>query len=105
MGRFRFTGMPGYHGHHWLEVQPNSSQGAILRHTIQMEVTGWARLSWLLIIRPLHNALLEDALYLARKAMGMQAIQRPWSLWVKCLRRVNYRQPAEHQAKHMDKMQ
>jgi hypothetical protein len=102
MVRFSFTSPPGYQGYHSLEVQPNGDQGSILRHTIRMEVTGWARLSWLLIMRPLHDALLEDLLYLARIATGISVTQRPWSLWVKFLRHVRYRQPASDRSKSRD---
>ncbi|MEJ2621634.1 MAG: SRPBCC family protein [Candidatus Thiodiazotropha sp.] len=103
MARFRFTDMPGFNGHHWLEVLPGPTQGSILRHTIQMEVTGWARLYWLLIVRYLHDALLEDALYQAQIAMGIPATQRPWSLWVKFLRRMRYKQPANHTTSRLEK--
>ena len=91
--KFRFTGPSGYDGHHWLEVQPDGDRGSLLRHTIRMRATGRAWLSWLLIIRPLHDALLEDALSRARSALGMPAARRPWSLWVRCLRRLRYRLP------------
>ena len=91
--KFLFTDPPGFDGHHWLEVQPDSQQGSILRHTIHMKVTGRALVSWLLIIRPLHDALLEDALSRVRLAVGMPARRRPWSLWVRFLRWIRYRQP------------
>jgi hypothetical protein len=89
--RFRFTAPPGFNGHHWFEVLPSNEQGAILRHTIDMQVTGRRLLSWLFIIRPLHDALVEDAFYNAEQALGLPARRRPWSLWVRVLRRVRYR--------------
>ena len=100
MVKFRFTAPPGYHGHHWLELQTTGPRGSILRHTIRMNVNGRARLSWLFIIRPLHDALLEDALARARSAMGMPAKRRPWSVWVRLLRRLRYRMPAPDTSSH-----
>jgi len=103
MVKFRFTAPPGYHGHHSFEVLPNSPQGSILRHTIRMKVAGRARLSWLLIIRPLHDAVLEDILYRARMAMGAPAMQPQWSLWVRLLRRVRYGRSATRQSQNLEK--
>jgi hypothetical protein len=60
----------------------------MLRHAIEMEVKGAALLSWALVIRPLHDALLEDALATARASLGMAPRMRPWSPWVRILRRV-----------------
>jgi len=39
-----------------------------------------------LMIRPLHDALIEDALGNAERACGGTAPRRPWSLWVRILR-------------------
>lgn len=86
MVKFRFTGPRGLNGHHWLEVLPKAQQRTLLRHTIDMRVSGIALLSWPLVIRPLHDALLEDALALAQASLGITPVVRPWSWWVKCLR-------------------
>lgn len=94
--RFRFTGPPGFNGHHWFEVQTDGRQGSLLRHTIHMQTSPRAWLSWLFIIRPLHDALVEDALSRARVAVGMPPQQRPWSLWVRLLRQVRYRQGVQN---------
>jgi hypothetical protein len=90
LARFRFTRPSEFIGHHWLEVQPDGQQGSILLHTIDMQASlkGW--ISWWFLIRPLHDALLEDAFCNARVAMGMPEQRRPWSLWVRMLRRVRY---------------
>lgn len=84
--KFRFLGPRGFDGHHWLEVLPMGGHGTLLRHTIRMRGHGPALLSWPLAIRPLHDALLEDALALAQASLGATPAVRPWSLWVKFLR-------------------
>lgn len=84
--RFRFLGPRGFVGHHWLEVLPQGAGGTVLRHTIRMRPQGLARLTWPLAIRPLHDALLEDALARAEAAIGTMPQVRPWSRWVRLLR-------------------
>jgi hypothetical protein len=86
MVKFRFLGPRGFNGSHWLEVLPKGENSTVLRHTIGMRAEGAALLSWPLIIRPLHDALLEDALALAQASVGAVPVVRPWSPWVKFLR-------------------
>ncbi|MDD5297740.1 MAG: hypothetical protein PHU46_12575 [Rhodocyclaceae bacterium] len=84
--KFRFMAPSGFEGGHFFEVLPAGGRGALLRHTLDMSVTGLAALSWLLVYRPLHDALLEDALALAQLSLGKVPQIRPWSLWVRALR-------------------
>ena len=84
--RFRFTGPRGFEGHHRLELVPNTARSSLLRHTIEMSARGSARLTWPLFFRPLHDALLEDALAVAQASLGQTPLVRPWSLRVRVLR-------------------
>ncbi|HMU81621.1 MAG TPA: acyl-CoA dehydrogenase family protein, partial [Microthrixaceae bacterium] len=61
----------GFVGHHWLEVLPQAAGGAVLRHTLRMHTRGLARFTWPVAIRPLHDALLEDALARAEAATSL----------------------------------
>jgi hypothetical protein len=54
-------------------------------------------LTWLLVVRPLHDALMEDAMALAQARLGLEPDVRPWSRWVKCLRWVMSRGQARAQ--------
>jgi hypothetical protein len=83
---FRFTGPRGFEGHHRLEVLHPSAQSCVLRHTIEMTTHGAARLTWPLFFRPMHDALLEDALAVAQASLGQTPLVRPWSLRVRLLR-------------------
>ena len=85
---FRFLSPRGFVGTHWFEVLEHGSSGATLRHTIDMALVGSARISWPLVIRPLHDALVEDALTNAQVALGEQPTPKRWSPWVQLLRRV-----------------
>jgi hypothetical protein len=83
--RFRFKAPRGYNGWHELEVL-SEGDGTLVRHTIDMNATGPALLTWPLAIRWLHDALLEDAFATAEVSLGITPTVIPWSLWVKFLR-------------------
>lgn len=84
--KFRFTSPKGFNGFHRYEVVRLTQQSVRLHHTIEMTVHGSAFLTWPLIIRPLHDALLEDALATAQASLGMIPQMQEWSLWVKFIR-------------------
>ncbi len=84
--RFRFIGPKGFDGYHGYEVVADPERPLVLRHTLTMHTRGWAAVSWTLLYRPLHDALLEDSLASAQNALGLPARTRAWSLWVKILR-------------------
>ncbi|KUP96864.1 SRPBCC family protein [Thermobifida cellulosilytica] len=90
--RFRFEAPAGFHGHHEYAVIPLGEEEALLRHSLVMRTTGWARLSWPLFYRPLHDALIEDSLDRACRSLGL-AVARPhrWSPLVRLLRTVAVR--------------
>jgi hypothetical protein len=84
---FRFTGPPGISGtHQWLgEPAPS---GCRLSHTIDGRVAGKMLLWWPLVLRPLHDALIADALDKGELALtGALAGPRSWPRWVRLLRR------------------
>jgi len=86
MVKFRFTEPKGFDGHHWFEVVPRGERFAVLRHSLQIDARGSALISWPLVFRPLHDALIEDALALAQTSLGLPSAVRPWSPWVQFLR-------------------
>jgi hypothetical protein len=83
---FRFSGPKGFKGVHRFEVLKGTDTSATLRHVIQMNTSGPALLSWPLLFRPLHDALLEDCLSQAQASLGLPPQVRSWSPWVKFLR-------------------
>lgn len=86
--RFRFTAPRGFHGTHAFSVEPVDQGRARLRHILEMRTTGPARVSWPIVFRPLHDALVEDALDMAERRMGATPRPRGWSPWVRVLRGV-----------------
>lgn len=89
--RFRFTGPEGLNGWHSLDVEPVGNGRSTLRHTLRAELQGATRLSWPLAFRWLHDALVEDALDCAARALGESLPDRPHSLPVRILRRLGRR--------------
>lgn len=84
--RFRFSSPRGFDGWHELRVVANQPAGCGLVHVLSMRTSGAATLLWPLIFRPLHDALLEDALSKAQASLGEVVRGHPWSMHVKLLR-------------------
>jgi hypothetical protein len=83
--RFRFTGPRGFHGWHEFAVHA-SSGGCRLVHVLEMNARGPARISWPVVYRPLHDALVEDALDRAERILTGEEATSRWSLYVRMLR-------------------
>jgi hypothetical protein len=84
---FRLKAPRGFNGGHGCEIIETGNETVVLRHRITMRISGPALLTWPLVIRPLHNALLEDALDLAECYCDPDAQPRShWSSWVRFLR-------------------
>ncbi len=82
--KFRFTAPRGFYGFHALQLKDHD-QGCLLEHDLQMAASLWGWLQWHLIYRPLHDALLEDALDKAAGHFGQPPRNR-YSLYVRLLR-------------------
>ena len=85
MVRFRFTGMPGVDGWHAFEVLDATPQHCVLEHRLEARISGRALLKWALVIRPLHDACVEDILSQAQASLGMAAWPVPWPAYVRLL--------------------
>ncbi len=83
---FRFLAPAGFDGTHAFEVLPQTTGGCELVHTIAMDTRGAALLSWPLVFRPLHDALLEDLLDRAAALTGTVGEWAEWSARVRVLR-------------------
>lgn len=84
--RFRFTGPDGFNGYHEFQTVVQGTGSTVLRHSLKMTTRGFARLSWPVVFRPLHNALVEDALTTAEASLGLSPRSEPWSPWVRFVR-------------------
>jgi hypothetical protein len=84
--RFRFTHPKGFIGTHCFSLAKTNDHIVQIKHEINMRLEGSAKLSWPLIIRWLHDALLEDAFDKAESFITSRSINHTWSLWVRFLR-------------------
>jgi hypothetical protein len=85
--RFRFERPRGFVGYHEFRVVGGKDRSAELVHILEARMRGTARITWPLVFRPLHDALIEDALDNAeREASGQPTGSRPWSRYVRGLR-------------------
>ena len=84
--KVRFTRPSGFKGHHWLEVMEVDTNSCQIRHTIQMQTDWLGSIQWLLAIKSLHNALIEDAFDKVENHFTGEGKTTPWNIWVRCLR-------------------
>ncbi|MDD7812296.1 SRPBCC family protein [Mycobacterium sp. CSUR Q5927] len=83
--RFAFRQPAGLDGYHEWEARP-APAGYELRHRLVADAWGWTRLSWPVIWRWLHDALIEDALDKAAGNLGCPGPRNSWSVYVRMLR-------------------
>ncbi len=95
--RFRFLGPPGFDGYHAFQIVEVSSARTLLRHTLEMNTHGLALISWPVVFRPLHNALIEDSLARAEASPHHEPRVLSWSPWVRLLRWVLFAGKARQQ--------
>lgn len=82
---YRITGPRGLDGWHGWDVEARGDR-TVLRHTVEAHVTGGMRLGWPLVVRPMPDAIHEDILDEAERAVGGVPAGRSWSPWVRALR-------------------
>jgi hypothetical protein len=84
--RFRFSRPAGFNGGHRFQVESTGVDRVRLCHVLEMHATAGARLSWPLVFRPLHDALIEDALDRAETFADGKPREPHWSHSVRTLR-------------------
>lgn len=87
---FEFDPSVGLRGWHRFELVPlgDEDHGVVLRHVLVGRLRRWARLTWPLAVRWLHDELIEDLLDNAERALGATPRHRQHSVWVRVLRRL-----------------
>lgn len=86
---FEFEPGQGIDGRHEISAEPAGPGRTLLRHVAEAELSGVMRLAWPLAIRWAHDAVLEELLDNAERAVGVGPA-RPYrrSAWVRLLRAV-----------------
>jgi len=86
--QFKFYKPKGFNGVHRFEINELEEGKTELKHVIEMNVVGFGILNWFLVIKPLHNALLCDALDKVKNHFKPNKQKKEWTLWVKVLRKL-----------------
>ena len=84
--RFDFDRPAGFDGYHEFRVEGDAGQTVRLVHELRMQTRGTAVVTWPLVFRPLHDALVEDALAHGAANVGSQVQPPEWSRQVRILR-------------------
>jgi hypothetical protein len=86
---FQFNGQgltAGLDGRHFFEIVPRREH-VVFRHVVDAECDFKTWLKWRMIVGPLHDALLEDALGgVAGTLIGGPGRTKQWTPWVRFLR-------------------
>jgi hypothetical protein len=85
--RFHFSAPRGLRGEHRFMLVEHGD-GCRIDHVIEGSTAWWFKPAWYLLVRPLHDALLEDALDRAELDLT-DSVAEParWSWWVRLLRK------------------
>ncbi|MFK7934117.1 MAG: hypothetical protein AB8G22_11460 [Saprospiraceae bacterium] len=83
---FEFSKPNGFLGSHKFELKAINDTATEIKHTIAMRTNLWGSIQWLLAIRSLHDALLEDCFDKIENQFSEQKKKTSWSLWVRMLR-------------------
>jgi len=84
--QFKFSKPKGFNGIHRFEISGIENTKTELKHTIEMTTSGIGTLTWIIAIRWLHDALVEDAFDKVEKYFTREKKSTEWNLWVKILR-------------------
>jgi hypothetical protein len=80
--RFRFKHVEGWHQ---FEILDATEHHCVLEHRMQIDARGAFLLRWLFVVRPLHDACLEDMLSQAEASLGLEPRAVRWSPYVRLL--------------------
>lgn len=84
--RFKFSKPLGFNGTHELYLNEISSKETEIVHRIKMSTTFLASLQWIMAVRWLHDALIEDAFDKLENHFSMHKKVTKYNFWVQILR-------------------
>lgn len=85
--QFRFSKPKGFNGIHKFEIKELTDNQTEIKHTLDMNAKGKALLIWILTIRSLHNALIEDGFDKVENYFSQDLKLTKWNVWVKFMRK------------------
>ena len=84
--KFQFTSPKGFIGTHEFNIIELAANKTEVSHIIDMKTQGVATIQWIVFIRWLHDALIEDALDSIENHFSDEKKESTWSVWVKLWR-------------------
>ena len=84
--QFRFSKPDGFNGIHKFEITALNENRTEVKHIIDMKTSALGYIKWIIAIRSLHNALIEDGLDNLESICSGQQKSTKWNLWVRFLR-------------------
>lgn len=85
--QFRFSKPYGFNGIHKFEINELTNEKTEIKHTIDMNTDVKGTLIWILAIRSLHNALIEDGFDKLENNFSKVHKSSKWNFWVKFIRK------------------
>lgn len=100
---WRFLKPAGFDGSHTGTVEDLGDGRMMFRSVIDMRTRSTtATLLWLFVMRPLHDAVVQDSFDKLERELGRTPPPRAWSLWVRMLRRIKRAKSPEYQRLHRE---
>lgn len=91
--KFKFSKPEGFNGTHHLKIEHNAECSTIISHEINAHLSFKASCFWVIVIRWLHDALIEDAFDKVENYFSTDKRDTKHNFWVKFLRGV-YKRPS-----------
>jgi hypothetical protein len=98
--RFEFRG--GRQGYHEFTLQKVDDMTCVLRHAMEAELTFNSVWRWHFLIRPLHNALIEDLFDKVESQVARVEHPQVWSSRVQKLRQQRHMSPVKNEKPQRD---
>ncbi len=80
---FRFLEPKGFDGIHKFDIRAINKHTTEIKHSIIMRTKGMATLKWIIAIRWLHDALIENAFDCIENTVSNSKKFTTWNIWVK----------------------
>ena len=103
---WKFLRPAEFDGYHHAEADTVGNGNILCRSVVEMNARGLkGTLLWLLVMRALHDAVVEDGLDKIERDFGFSSKDREWSPWVRLLRWLAGRKSVEYQRLRREKLE